>query len=78
MDHIACQITIGALGAALSASISLNLLIARKYAQQGAMLTKLASAAALLNEKLIERLSQRNPYTPRNYSPASQTPSSSI
>lgn len=57
MDHIACNITMTALGAALSASIGLNALLARKVTQQGSMLTKLAAASALLNEKLIERLS---------------------
>lgn len=57
VDHTACNITMTALGAALSASIGLNALLARKVTQQGAMLTKLAAASALLNEKLIERLS---------------------
>ncbi len=60
MDHVAGNITMTALGAALSASIGLNALLARKITQQGAMLTKLAAAGALLNEKLIERLSIQN------------------
>lgn len=77
MDHIACNITMTALGAALSASIGLNALLARKVTQQGAMLTKLAAASALLNEKLIERLSIQTSRSPQNPSSGfSPTPSS--
>ena len=57
MDHFACNMTMTALGTALSASIGLNVVLGRKIVQQGGMLTKLAAASALLNEKLIERLS---------------------
>jgi len=71
MDHIACNITMTALGAALSASIGLNALLARKVTQQGAMLTKLAAAGALLNEKLIEKLSIQNTKSPQSPSSAS-------
>lgn len=68
MDHDSCQITITALGAALSGSIGLSVVLVRKVTQQGSMLTKLASASALLNEKLIERLTPR---TPRSLSQSS-------
>jgi len=79
MDHIACNITMTALGTALGASIGLNALLARKITQQGGMLTKLAAASALLNEKLIERLSMgstRSPPSPS--SDYSRTPSSGM
>ncbi len=77
MDHIACNITMTALGAALSASIGLNALLARKVTQQGGMLTKLAAASALLNEKLIERLSLQNTRSrPSPLSDSCPTPSS--
>lgn len=74
---LSCQITIAALGTALSGSIGLNAALARKIVQQGTMLTKLASASALLNEKLIERLSLRDPRSRSSTSsPNSRTPSS--
>lgn len=75
MDHEACQITITALGAALSGSIGLNVVLARKLTQQGSMLTKLASASALLNERLIERLTPRHQRSASSsYLPDSRTP----
>ena len=77
MEHLVCQMTTAALGAALSISVGLNVTLARKLTQQGSMIAKLASASALLNEKLIERLSVRDPrYTPKSYSGDSRNPSS--
>lgn len=77
MDHLSCQITIAALGAALSASIGLNAALGSKIIKQGTMLTKLAGASALLNEKLIEKLSLRDPrYPSRASSIDSPSPSS--
>lgn len=77
MDHLSCQITIAALGTALTGSVGLSAVLAKKMVQQGAMLTKLASASALLNEKLIERLSLRDPRSRSSISPTSyRNPSS--
>lgn len=77
MDHFACNMTMTALGTALSASIGLNVVFGRKIIQQSGMLTKLAAAGALLNEKLIEKLSMGNTRLPQNPSSGSyQTPSS--
>jgi hypothetical protein len=77
MEHLSCQITIAALSAALSGSIGLNAALGRKVVQQGSMLTKLASASALLNEKLIERMSIRDPRSRLSSSSHdSQSPSS--
>jgi hypothetical protein len=70
--------TMTALGTALSASIGLNVVLGRKIVQQGGMLTKLAAASALLNEKLIERLSlQRTASLQKHSSDSSPTPISS-
>lgn len=71
MDHFACNMTMTALGTALSASIGLNVVFGRKLIQQSGMLTKLAAASALLNEKLIDRLSIRT--TPLRRSPLSDS-----
>ena len=79
MDHFACNMTMTALGTALSASIGLNVVLGKKIVQQGAMLTKLAAAGALLNEKLIERLSIGTTRSPQNpSSDSSQTPLSGM
>lgn len=60
MDHFVCNMTMTALGTALSASIGLNVVFGRKLIQQSSMLTKLAAASYLLNEKLSDRLSIRS------------------
>lgn len=77
MDHEACNITMTALGTALSASIGLNVVFGRKIIQQSGMLTKLAAASYLLNERLSDRLSIRTtPLQPKISSDSSPTPRS--
>lgn len=79
MDHFACNMTMTALGTALSASIGLNVVFGRKIIQQSGMLTKLAAASALLNEKLIERVSLQRTASPlKSSSDSSPTPISSL
>lgn len=79
MDHEACNMTMTALGTALTASVGLNAALGRKIVQQGSMLTKLAAAGALLNEKLVERLSlQATSSPPKHSSDSSRTPISGM
>lgn len=77
MEHEACNITMTALGTALSASIGLNVVFGRKLIQQSGMLTKLAAASYLLNEKLSDRLSIRTtPQVQKTSSDSCPTPRS--